>query len=64
MLYITASANGWNHAQVKDLILFNFKRASTKDLTFTEYNKTLDLLGKLQPGTVAERDKNTDDLFQ
>jgi hypothetical protein len=65
LLYATAGANGWSHQQVKDLILFNFKRASTKDLTYTEFYKTLDWLGNLTPGTVtAERDKNTLDMFE
>ena len=64
MLYTHATNCGWNHQGVKDLILFHFKKQSTKDLTFHEFNKTLDMLDALHPNTVtAERDKNTDDLF-
>ena len=65
LLYMTASQNGWTHAQVKDLILANFGRASTKDLQWHEYNRVLDWLGKLPPGTIsAERDPFTKDLFE
>jgi hypothetical protein len=65
MLYTHATNCGWNHQGVKDLILTHFKRTSTKDLTFHEFNKTLDLLETLPPNTVtAEHDKNTVELFE
>jgi hypothetical protein len=64
-LYTLASTNGWTHAQVKDFVLFNFKRASTKDLAFEEYNKVIDALDKLPPGSMSmTKDKNTLELFE
>lgn len=64
MLYASASVNGWTHQGVKDLILFKFKRASTKDLTYFEYWKVMDWIGTVPPNSLpTERDKNTEDLF-
>ena len=64
MLYVTASANGWTHQGVKDLILANFKRTSTKDLSFSEYHKVMRWLGNSPPDVITmERDPNTLEMF-
>ena len=64
LLYTTATTNRWTHRGVKDLIFFQFKKTSTKDLTFDEFQKVMEWLTSLPPNTVTvARDKNTDDLF-
>jgi len=64
-LYMLARNNGWSRQGVHDLILANFGRTSTKDLTQSEYEKTMTWLEKLPPNTITgERDPFTLDLFE
>ena len=42
LLYTLASSNGWPHKAVKAFIMERFKRESTKDLRFSEYNATME----------------------
>jgi hypothetical protein len=63
-LYISASYSGWTRQGIHDLIGYHFKKQSTKELTFSEYNQVLRWIEDLEPNTVTtERDKNTEDLF-
>lgn len=63
-LYTVATVAGWTHQGVKDLIAAHFRKASTKDLTFSEYNRTLEMLDQLPPNTVSVHDANTLELFE
>ena len=64
-LYTVATVNGWSHDGVRNLIKTHFNRDSTKDLTFSEFNKVLEWLDRLAPNSVTiERDPNTLDMFQ
>ena len=64
-LYIEARSLGWTREGVHALIEINFKKSSTKDLNFDEYNKVMNWLETLIPNSVTtERDQNTEDLFQ
>jgi hypothetical protein len=64
-LYISAHYSGWTHQGIKDLIKFHFKKDSTKDLSWNEYNQVLVWIEDLEPNTLtAERDKNTLDMFE
>ena len=64
-MYTVATVNGWNHDGVRNLIKTHFNRDSTKDLTFSEFNKVLEWLDRLPPNSVTvERDPNTLDMFQ
>jgi hypothetical protein len=63
-LYIEAGSFGWTREGIHNLIELNFKKSSTKDLTFVEYNKVMEWIEKLPPNSVTvERDANTEDLF-
>lgn len=63
-LYTVASNNGWSHAGVRDLILLNFRKTSSKDLAFAEYNKVMFWLENRPANTTTgERDPFTKDLF-
>jgi len=63
-LYIAATYSGWTRQGIHDLIGVHFKKQSTKDLTFKEYNQVLRWIEDLEPNTVTtERDENTEDLF-
>ena len=45
LLYATATANGWNHEGVKRFIKAAFNRDSTKDLEYSEYQATMEMVG-------------------
>jgi hypothetical protein len=63
MLYTVATNNGWNRDGVHALIEMNFKKQSTKDLTFDEYNQVLEWLDSIPANTVTTgHDPNTDDF--
>jgi hypothetical protein len=63
-LYICAGQAGWKREQIHLLIEAQFKKHSTKELTFDEYNKVLEWIDTLPPGTIStERDPNTPDMF-
>jgi hypothetical protein len=62
--YTSATYQGWTHEGVKDLIKLHFKKDSSKDLTFAEFNKCLEWFETLPPNTVTtEHDKNTIEMF-
>jgi hypothetical protein len=64
-LYIEARSFGWTREGIHSLIQMNFKKDSTKNLSFNEYNKVMEWIEKLPPNSVTvDRDKNTEDLFQ
>ncbi len=50
-LYTVASQNGWRRQDVHAMIDAEFKKVSTKDLTYEQYNQTLELLTELHPST-------------
>ena len=63
-LYIEARSLGWTREGIHDLIMFNFKKSSSKDLAFNEYQKVMQWIEELPPNSITtERDKNTNDLF-
>lgn len=65
-LYAIASSRGWSHDGVKELIEFNYKLKTTKDLTAEQYDEVCSFLEKAPAADVAtmRRDTNTRDLFQ
>ncbi len=64
-LYTAADGFKWTHQGIHDLIGYHFKKQSTKELTFLEYNQVLRWIEDLEPNTVTtEKDKNTEDLFK
>jgi hypothetical protein len=48
-LYIEARSLGWTREGVHALIQMNFKKSSTKDLAFNEYNQVMKWLEELPP---------------
>jgi hypothetical protein len=45
-LYTVATAAGWPHEAVKKFIKASFDKDSTKDLTYSEYNATLEVVSE------------------
>jgi hypothetical protein len=63
-LYTTARKNMWTRNGVHALIQAQFKKGTSKDLTYSEYEKLLGWIEKLPPDTVtAEKDTNTMEMF-
>lgn len=63
-LYSTARNSLWTRNGVHALMTAQFKKDTSKDLTFSEYEKLLGWIEQLPPDIVTvERDKNTEDLF-
>lgn len=48
-LYSIASANNWSHDQVKLLLSITHHKQSTKDLTISEYEETVQYLENNKP---------------
>lgn len=65
LLYATATSLGWKHQQVKDLIHNKWGRSSTKDLSFAQFNRLLDLFAEISPDNIPPpRDKETVEMFE
>jgi len=64
-LYTTARQNLWTRNGVHALMQAQFKKTTSKDLTYTEYETLLGWIEKLPPDSVTvEHDPNTLDLFE
>ena len=63
-LYSKARENGWSRGGVHELMKAQFKKASSKELTYSEYEKVLEWLDTIPSDTTTvERDENTIDMF-
>lgn len=63
-LYYTAQQNRWTKKGVHALMEAQFKKSTSKDLTYSEYEQLVGWIEKLEPDTVTVgRDPNTLDMF-